>query len=508
MTARDRRPGGTVRTGRGPARDAPLPGGTRLVLSPGTKRVPGGVLGGQPLRFVRLKPAGERLLDELLEGAAVPSSAPAQRMARRFFDSGIANPRPATRTRSDLSAFSAVIPVRDDPDGLAATLSALGRLYPQIAVRVVDDGSAGAVPDDNPAGAGLRAISPQSNGVSVSVFRHPNPAGPGAARNSGWRAAGTEFVAFLDAGCIPEPGWLEASLALLADPSIAAVAPRVVSRPPLSGRRSLAAYEAARSPLDMGPEECGVRPGASVPYVPSAALVLRTAALEDAGGFDETMVTGEDVDFVWRLHAAGWRIRYQPALKVTHPARATWAAWARQRWGYGRSAAPLAIRHGDAVAPLGVPAASAAVWGLAVAGLPLSAVAVGALGALAAALTFPRERVIPLSTIQALRLGVEGQLRVGKGMARLLRREWWPLTAAAAVVSRRARRGAAVAVLLPALWEWASRRPALDPIRWVAAGVADDAAYGAGVWAGCMAERSLTALLPRLLSRRPLPGRS
>ena len=43
---------------------------------------------------------------------------------------------------------------------------------------------------------------------------------------------------------------------------------------------------------------------------------------------------------------------------------------------------------------------------------------------------------------------------------------------------------------------WARRRSALDPIRYTVAGLADDIARGAGVWAGCLAHRTADPLRP------------
>ena len=46
----------------------------------------------------------------------------------------------------------------------------------------------------------------------------------------------------------------------------------------------------------------------NVPYVPSAALIVRT----ELARFDEALRYGEDVDLVWRLHDAGHRVIYDP----------------------------------------------------------------------------------------------------------------------------------------------------------------------------------------------------
>ena len=54
----------------------------------------------------------------------------------------------------------------------------------------------------------------------------------------------------------------------------------------------------------------------------------------------------------------------------------------------------------------------------------------------------------------------------------------------------------------PALSAYVQRRAALDPIRYALAHIADDACYGAGVWAGCLRERTLVPVTPAI-SWRP-----
>ena len=75
------------------------------------------------------------------------------------------------------------------------------------------------------------------------------------------------------------------------------------------------------------------------------------------------MRVAEDVDLVWRLTAAGWRVRYEPRAIVEHehPVR-TSTTWLRRRAFYGTGAALLAARHGSAVAPVVLAPTSAAVW--------------------------------------------------------------------------------------------------------------------------------------------------
>src|SRR6202042_198602 len=104
------------------------------------------------------------------------------------------------------------------------------------------------------------------------------------------------------------------------------------------------------SVLDLGDRAARVAPMTRVAYVPTAALLVRRAAL--GGGFDESLRYGEDVDLVWRLIEAGWRVRYDPGVRVGHAEPPSRPELLRRRFQHGRSAAPLPRRHPGAVAPL------------------------------------------------------------------------------------------------------------------------------------------------------------
>lgn len=463
----------------------PFPAGWRLRLDPAARRTDGGgtLVGGSPLRILRLTAAGARLLDRLAAGEPVPGSDGARRLARRLVDAGAAHPDPPEGAAPFGPVdVAAVVPVRDEDPAPAVRSAAAAGVG---AVVVVDDGSRRPVPQ--------------------AALRHDRPRGPGAARNTGWRApgaAGARAVAFLDADVEAPDGWLDRLLAHLGDPAVGAVAPRVRSAGG-AAPRLLAAYEAARSPLDLGPGPAPVRPGTRAPYVPTACLLVRREALEDVGGFDGSLAVGEDVDLVWRLHEAGWRVRYEPAVEVRHPARPGWGAWLGQRFRYGTSAAPLAARHGGAVSPLGVSGWSALAWGAAAAGHP---VAGGGVAAATTAALVPKLRGLDRPGREALRIAGLGHLHAGRAVADALVRAWWPLTALAAWRVRRLRPAALAAAVVPALVEHRTRRPAVGPLAWVALRLADDLAYGAGLWWGCLRARSARALRPRFTGPLPPPA--
>ncbi|MCU0281986.1 MAG: mycofactocin biosynthesis glycosyltransferase MftF, partial [Acidimicrobiia bacterium] len=329
-----------------------LPAGFRVKWDPGVRRFDGGavVVGGIPRRVVRLSAPAAAALGRLGdEAGGVGSPAPA-RLVRPLLDAGLLHPVPGPAALG-VGQVTVVVPVRDRAEALARMLRDLGQV---AAVVVVDDGSTDASAETAAA-------------WGAEVVRRSSSGGPAAARNAGLARVGTPLVAFVDSDVGLDPGWLEGLLAHFNDPSVALVAPRVIGD--TAGRSdALARYELARSPVDLGPHPGYVRPGNRVSFLPAAVLVARTAVARALDGFDEALRVGEDVDFVWRVGAAGWRVRYEPAVLAHHETRRDFRAFLRQRVLYGTSAAALHRRHPGRVAPIAVSPWSAALWAAALAG--------------------------------------------------------------------------------------------------------------------------------------------
>ncbi|MFM8310966.1 MAG: mycofactocin biosynthesis glycosyltransferase MftF [Ilumatobacteraceae bacterium] len=428
------------------------------------------IIAGSPLRLFRLSAGGARVAAQL-EAGAPPDTAAVREFIDRFVDAGALHPLPdASEFR--LNDVTVVMP-HWSPDS--------GRLTAEVpsgvAVIVVDDASPGWA-------------APMPEGPALRVLRRDANGGPAAARNTGLAEVRTPLVAFVDTDVVlPDSAheWLTPLLAQFADPRVAIVAPRVASRADIG---SVAAYEQRHSPIDMGDEPARVSPGTRVGYIPSAVMVCRTAAVRDLGGFDEGLRFGEDVDLVWRAVAAGHRVRYEPSVVVHHRPRSRWADVLRQRVGYGRSAAPLAARHHAAVAPVRASAWSLAVWLLVAMRRP----GVGAALAAGTAIAL-RRRLAALPAADALRLALTGHLHAGRQLASAVRRVWWPLAAVAWLVSRRSRPLIAAAFVLSETIE-AIRLRSTRPVRDLPAAIADDLAYGYGVWAGVAATGEVGALLP------------
>lgn len=465
----------------------PVPAGLRLRRDPSVSTHQRGrvLLGGAPYRLVRLGQRGAGEVAAWWDGKPVPDKPAARALARRLLDLGMAHPVPAGGPSA--ADATVVIPVKDRVAELGRCLAGLAGLR----VIVVDDGSArpGAVAAAAAAGG-------------AEYLRREHCGGPAAARNAGLAAATTPFVAFVDSDCVPGLGWLAPLLPHFSDPAVAAVAPRIV--PHSQGEGWLARYEGISSTLDMGAAESIVRPGTKVPYVPGAALVVRRDAA--GAGFAEDMPVGEDVDFVWRLGAAGWHVRYEPAASMAHEHRVRLRSWFARRVDYGTSAAPLELRHPGTVPALAMSGWSAAAWLAAAVGFPVAGAALtGATTALLARrLAEYTDDAWPL----AARLAGGGTVAAGRLLGSTLSRAWWPLALPAAVAVRRLRLPLAALVLAPPVLGWRERRPPMDPVRYVAARLLDDVAYSIGVWRGCLAQRTARPLTPLLWWRsgRTEPG--
>ncbi|MEA2255057.1 MAG: mycofactocin glycosyltransferase [Solirubrobacteraceae bacterium] len=461
----------------------PLPPGLALVLDPSVRVHEGGVLvGGAPRRALRLSAAGARALAALERGGADGDAAGA--LGRTLTDAGMAHPSPEPRPAA--GDVTVVVPVRDRAAQLDRCLAAL---EPGTPVVVVDDGSRD--------GAAVAAVAARHG---TRVVRRDAAGGPAAARNAALRSIDTELVAFLDSDCVPDPAWLRALVGHFDDPLVAAVAPRV--RPLSAPRRgAVCGYLAARSPLDMGPRAARVAPGLPVSYVPTAALVVRRDAL--AGGFDEGLRYGEDVDLVWRLHERGRRVRYDPRVVVAHDEPVAVRRVLARRWRYGTSAAPLAARHPGRLAHAVLGPWPALAVALVLARRPGAAALVAAqhsvvLGERAHRLGLPRSL--------GPRWFARGAASAGLSMSRYVATFALPVAVAAAL---RRRRPLGLALLaLPALEEWWRRRPDLGPVRWTALSLADDAAYGLGVWWGSARARTLAPLVPDVGAGRRNAGSS
>lgn len=424
-------------------------------------------------RVVRMSEAARRMLDgrELAVSSRASSG-----LAGKLLDLDLVDPVLAVAQAPGIDDVTVVVPVRDNPKGVDRLLAGLS---PDVRCIVVDDASADP-----------HALARIVDAHGAEVVRLDRNVGPAAARDVGLRDVRTSLVAFVDSDVEVPAAALGELAAHFSDPCLAAAGPRIRSH---GGRRWFERYDDACGSLDLGPTSATVRPWSWVAYLPSACLVARVDAI--GAGFDPRLRSGEDVDLVWRLQAAGHRVRYVAEVEARHDVRGSVVAWLGRKAFYGSSAAPLAARHGDRVAPAVLtPVGAAAIVGVLWQRRWSSGVAL-ACGAWIA--RDAGRRLPELTARQRVELARATATAMSRQTAALALRHWWPVSLALAAGSVRARRAVVAMAVVDGLVAHRTSATDLDPVRFTIARRADDLAYGAGVWWGALRAGSARCLMPR-----------
>lgn len=196
-----------------------------------------------------------------------------------------------------------VVPVLDAAGTLGACLSAARAAlaaagHARAELLVADDGSR----DDSCAIAA-------SLGARVLPRPEGAPAGPGAARNRGLRAADAALVWCLDADTEADPDALAPLLRALEEPAVVAAGGAYRNAAPQRWLPRLIDAELACRHAGRGPR---------VAYLASFHVVYRRDAVLAVGGFDPTLRTAEDVELGWRLVAGGAELRFCEQARVAH----------------------------------------------------------------------------------------------------------------------------------------------------------------------------------------------
>ncbi len=461
------------------------------------------LVGGSPFRLIRLSDKGVTALSAVICGVQTEA---ANAMGTWLVEQGLAHR--VVMPREDISGgVAAVLPVHAADGHLDLSSELRG-----LEVIVVDDAS-----------TPLITAGPEARMV---IRTGEVPSGPASARNVGAAEVEADLIVFVDHDIVLTGGLLERLVAHFDDPAVVAAAPRIIS---VAAAGLAASIEAGRCALDLGSDRAWVTPGGRVSYVPTAVFMVRRSAFEEVGGFDVTMVVGEDVDLCWRLARIG-RIVYDPDAVAGHQARGSLGEVIRRRFEYGTSAGALDRKH-----PGIVRHADVSVWSLLpVIGLVVAGPVGGLLGGVGV-IALSGRSLPSITARQAARVALRGNTASLQSLARYAIRPMLPATLALAVASPRFRskvlptiavgygidlviraRGAQVLDFVDLGDERGDdvggdrgstvRKVPLLPA--MVAGVVDDLAYSAGVWRGCIEQRRLAPLIARVRLGRVRPARA
>jgi GT2 family glycosyltransferase len=210
------------------------------------------------------------------------------------------------------------------------------------------------------------------------------------ARNAGLaEVADTNFIQFLDGDCALQPDWLNKARAHLeAHPKTAVVCGRRRERHPEASIYNAMTDMEWDTPI--GPAKaCG------------GDALMRRDALTDVGGYDPSLIAGEEPEMCVRLRAKGWDVYRLDAEMTLHDADMhRFGQWWKRTQRAGHAYAEGAAMHGAAPERHNMPELKRIVfWGMA---LPVLAF-VGALFHSAALL------ILMAYPLQVLRLRLRGE---------------------------------------------------------------------------------------------------
>lgn len=238
----------------------------------------------------------------------------AVKVCRRGFDEvTVAHKVPATDTPQRLSV---VIPHLNTPDALRDCLSSLvGQTldFGEYEIIVVDNGSKMSLDD-------VWASYP-----SVRFLNELTP-GPGPARNLGVKHARASAIAFIDADCRADSGWLQAAVnAIEANPENAVIGGDVLIA--VADPRHLSGIEAYDSVFAFRQRYYILKRN----FSGTGNLALSKKVFLQVGEFGGIGIA-EDLDWGQRACAMGYPARFEPKMVIYHPSRQSWTDL-KLKWG-------------------------------------------------------------------------------------------------------------------------------------------------------------------------------
>jgi len=204
------------------------------------------------------------------------------------------------------SFVSVIIPVYQNQEGLDRCLEALGKqTYPweRFEILVVNND-----PLDEPV-----VSYPYKN---LRVINEGKP-GSYAARNAGVRGSRGELLGFCDSDCIPDKHWIENAMEIFASSKDTCI---------LSGRvklffqdeHNLSYAEKYEKIFAFRQQEYARAGGAA-----TANMFTRKDLFEEIGLFDESLLSGGDLEWGQRAGSLGFPVGYSEKVLVGHPSRKT-----------------------------------------------------------------------------------------------------------------------------------------------------------------------------------------
>jgi cellulose synthase/poly-beta-1,6-N-acetylglucosamine synthase-like glycosyltransferase len=207
--------------------------------------------------------------------------------------------------------ISVIIPVYNDMFGLEKCLDALFK-------QTYDENLYEVIVVDNDSEEDIKALCARINKENL-IYTVEKKKGSYAARNKGLSISRGKQVGFLDSDCVPKEDWLEKAVKILNSGGYHLLGGKVeLFFKDSNNPTSVELYEdcfAFQQERNIKKKKVSV----------TANLFVKTEVFEETGFFDDTLLSGGDMEFCKRANEAGFQIGYTPNVVVLHPARSSWS---------------------------------------------------------------------------------------------------------------------------------------------------------------------------------------
>ena len=229
---------------------------------------------------------------------------------------------------------SVVVPVYNDPDGIRKTIECLlEQTYPVEQYEVI-------IADNNSTDHTRAVVESYCDEFPelVTLQVEDEIQSPAATRNRGIECATGSIFAFVDADMSVDETWIESGVRALNNNGYDYMGCAVETVSSLSKSNLATRYDELFA-FDI---ESFVN---NSHFSGGGCLFVRSSVIETVGAFDQTLVYKADKEFGTRVHEAGFKIGYEPSIKMYHPARSSLREQIKKSFRLGRGSTHLHEVH-------------------------------------------------------------------------------------------------------------------------------------------------------------------